>query len=204
MFTGLVEELGTVQAVEPRPEGRRFWIAATTVLEGARIGDSIACSGCCLTVVAIEPGRFAVEAVPETLRVTTLGSWREGDGVNLERSLTLESRLGGHLVTGHVDDIGRITRWEPSGKDHVLEISVPAALRSSFVPKGSVAVDGISLTVSDVLPEGFRAWIIPHTYSATALRERKVGDAVNLETDLLGKYVTRFLDLRSPPPARRR
>ena len=194
MFTGLVEELGTVQAVEPRPEGRRFWIAATTVLEGARIGDSIACSGCCLTVVAIEPGRFAVEAVPETLRVTTLGSWREGDGVNLERSLTLESRLGGHLVTGHVDGLGEVVSAEPEGEGRRMRLHVPAELRPFIARKGSLAVDGISLTVAAIREDGCEIAYIPHTLAVTTAGQHLPGRRVNLEVDLMARYAARYLE----------
>lgn len=208
MFTGLIEETGCITRIETTPTGIRLVVLAKVCAEGTRPGDSIAVDGACLTAVKCQRARGGTslhfDLLQETWRRTRLQSAKVGDSVNLERALAAGARLGGHFVTGHVDDIGRITRWEPSGKDRVLEITVPAGLRSSFVPKGSVAVDGISLTVADVLPGGFRAWIIPHTYSATALRERQVGDAVNLETDLLGKYVTRFLDLRGPPPARRK
>src|SRR5262247_3474563 len=144
MFTGLVEELGRVQSVEERPAGRRFWIGASRVLEDARVGDSLALSGCCLTAVAVEPGRFAVEAVPETLRLTTLGDWRPGTVVNLERSLRLSDRLGGHLVQGHVDGTARVAGVSRKRGDYRLRIEGPAALRPFLAGKGSVAVDGVS------------------------------------------------------------
>jgi riboflavin synthase len=194
MFTGIVEELGRVATIEERPDGRRFWIAATTVVEGAAVGDSIAHEGCCLTVVAIAPGRYAVEAVPETLRVTTLGDWREGDAVNLERSLRLEQRLGGHLVQGHVDGTGEVTEVRPEGDGARVAIAVPAPLRRFVAHKGSLAVDGVSLTVAALTDAGCEIAYIPHTLAVTSAGSYRPGRRVNLEADLLARYLARLLD----------
>lgn len=194
MFTGIVEELGRVAAVEERPAGRRFWIAARTVLEGTQVGDSIAHAGCCLTVVAVEDGRYAVEAVPETLRLTTLGDWREGDGVNLERSLRLEQRLGGHLVQGHVDGTGTVGAVTPEGDGRRVSIVIPEPLRRYVAVKGSLAVDGTSLTVAALTDEGCEIAYIPHTLAVTSAGDYRPGRRVNLEVDLLARYLARLLD----------
>jgi riboflavin synthase len=201
MFTGIVEELGRVAAVEERPAGRRFWIEAPLVAADAAVGDSIACCGCCLTVVKREGSRFAVEAVPETLACTTLGAWREGDGVNLERSLRLEQRLGGHLVQGHVDATGTIISRSPADHWDQVRISLPAAISRYVVHKGSIAVDGISLTVSALGPPGagpdgatwFEVSLIPETLKRTTMGTRQPGEVVNLEVDVIAKYVERLL-----------
>lgn len=194
MFTGIVEELGRVAAVERRPEGRRFWIAATAVLEGTAIGDSVAHQGCCLTVVAVEPVRYAVEAVPETLRRTTLGDWCEGDAVNLERSLRLEQRLGGHLVQGHVDGVGEVLEARPEGDGRRVSLAVPAELRRFVAEKGSLAVDGVSLTVAALTDAGCEIAYIPHTLAVTSAGGYRPGRRVNLEVDLLARYLARLLD----------
>jgi riboflavin synthase len=161
------------------------------------VGDSLAVNGCCLTVVKISgrAGRKLArfDLLRETWERTNLQFVRPGSLVNLERPLAADARLGGHFVTGHIDGLGRITKWERSGADWVLEVAAPAALRRYLVFKGSIAVDGISLTVAAVTRTGVRIWIIPHTWEVTVLRERKVGDAVNLETDLVGKYVEQML-----------
>ena len=194
MFTGIVEELGRVAAVEERPAGRRFWIAARTVLEGTAVGDSIAHAGCCLTVVAVADGRYAVEAVPETLRLTTLGDWRVGDAVNLERSLRLEQRLGGHLVQGHVDGTGQVTAVTPEGDGRRVALAIPAALRRYVAVKGSLAVVGTSLTVAALTDDGCEIAYIPHTRAVTSAGEYQPGRRVNLEVDLLARYLARLLD----------
>ncbi len=194
MFTGIVEELGRVASVEQRPDGRRFWIEAPQVTADVAIGDSIACCGCCLTVVAIDGARFAVEAVPETLRVTTLGDWAAGDGVNLERSLKLEQRLGGHLVQGHVDGTGTVTAVRDEGDGRRVAIALPAELRR-FVPlKGSLAVDGVSLTVAALTDEGCEIAYIPHTLAVTTAGTYRPGRRVHLEVDLLARYLARLLE----------
>jgi riboflavin synthase len=194
VFTGLVEELGRVQAVEERAEGRRLWIAATQVTTDAKVGDSIACSGCCLTAVAVEPARFAVEAVPETLRRTTLGSWQPGTAVNLERSLRLSDRLGGHLVQGHVDAVGEVRAVEREGLGVRITLALPAELRRFVALKGSLSVDGVSLTVAGLTDLGCEIAYIPHTLAVTSAGGYAPGTRVNLEVDLLARYLARMLE----------
>jgi riboflavin synthase len=197
MFTGIVEEAGRIHRVEKNRSGIRLWVCSRVCAKGTRIGDSIAVNGCCLTVVsrtAVRGGTLLrFDILQETWNRTNLRDAPAGAAVNLERSLRADGRLGGHFVTGHIDGTGRIVQWERRGADHLLDIEAPAEIRSYLVTKGSVAVDGISLTVAAVARRSFRIWIIPHTYEVTALCERQVGDAVNLEADLLGKYVARFL-----------
>ncbi len=197
MFTGIVEATGVIESIKPSPRSIALTVAAGVCGRGVKPGDSVAVNGCCLTVVKISsPGksrRLRFDLLQESWKLTNLQFARPGSLVNLERSLRANGSLGGHFVTGHVDGLGKIIRWEKSGADHVLEISAPAAVLRYIVHKGSIAVDGMSLTVAAVRPRSFRIWIIPHTFAVTALRDRKVGDAVNLEADLLGKYVERFL-----------
>jgi riboflavin synthase len=200
MFTGIVEETGSIEAIKPSSRSIALTVAAGVCGRGVKPGDSVAVNGCCLTVVKISPAgksrRLRFDLLQESWKLTNLQFARPGSLVNLERSLRANGSLGGHFVTGHVDGLGKIIRWEKSGLDHVLEISAPASVLRYIVHKGSIAVDGISLTVAAVGRSSFRIWIIPHTFEVTALRERKVGDAVNLEADLLGKYVERFLAQR--------
>ena len=200
MFTGLVEELGIVHAAEPRPEGRRFWIGAARVLDGMQVGDSIACSGCCLTAVAVEPGRFAVEAVPETLRCTTLGGWDAGTAVNLERSLRFGDRLGGHLMQGHVDATGTVLAVAPEGDGRRVTLELPPELRRFVAWKGSLAVDGVSLTVADLADSACEIAYIPHTLAVTTAGSYAAGTRVNLEVDLLARYLARMLDTAGEGP----
>lgn len=200
MFTGLVEETGEVRSIEPGASSIRLTVAARVTTKGVRHGDSISVNGCCLTVVkkkAIRSGALmSFDLLAETWSRTNFAALQPGMKVNLERSLAAGDRLGGHFVTGHIDGTGRITAWETRGRDHVLEISAPKDILRYVVFKGSVAVDGISLTVAEEIKGGFRIWIIPHTYEVTALHERKAGDLVNLEADMLGKYVERFVRAR--------
>ena len=204
MFTGIVEETGVVRAIEPSAKAIRLTIEMRRCGRGLKLGDSVAVNGCCLTAVklASRGARRLVDfdLLRETWRRTNLQFHRAGMRVNLERPLRADGRLDGHFVTGHVDGPGRITRWKRAGADHVLDISAPTELMRYIVCKGSVAVDGISLTVARVTKKTFRLWIIPHTYEVTALHERKVGDAVNLEADILGKYVEKLAGL----PGRRK
>lgn len=208
MFTGIVEEMGTVGHLKATDTGIELTVRCRVVGRGLKLGESVAVNGCCLTVVKLAAcGRDKLvrfDLLRETWARTNLQFATEGSLVNLERSLAVGGRLGGHFVTGHVDAVGKITRWERSGADHVLDIAAPAAVRRYVVFKGSVAVDGMSLTVAGVTRAGFRLWIIPHTFAVTALRERKVGDAVNLEADLLGKYVERFVMARDGKNSLRR
>jgi riboflavin synthase len=197
MFTGIVEETGSVDRIKPAADAIELTVRAKVCARGLKIGDSLAVNGCCLTVAKLATrgaGKLIrFDLLQETGKRTNLQFVRSGSLVNLERSLAVGGRLDGHFVTGHIDGIGKITRWEKSGRDHVLEIAAPKEVTRYLVPKGSIAVDGISLTVAGVRRGGFRVWIIPHTYQVTALRERAVGDAVNLEADILGKYVRQFL-----------
>ena len=198
MFTGLIEELGTVERVEERAQGRRFWIAAREVVRDARTGDSLACSGCCLTALEVTPAGFAVEAVPETLRLTTLGDWRAGTRVNLERSLRVGDRLGGHLVQGHVDGVGEVTASVPEGEGRRATIALPAGLARYVALKGSLAVDGVSLTVAGLTDAACEIAYIPHTLAVTSAGAYGPGTRVNLEVDLLARYLARMLETAGP------
>jgi len=197
MFTGIIEETGIVEGVKPSAGSILFSVRAKVCGRGSKIGDSVAVNGCCLTVVKLttrpKQKLLQFDLLRETWERTNLQFARAGSRVNLERSLRANGRLGGHFVTGHIDGIGKIVRWERTGQDRVLEIAASPEVMRYVVLKGSIAVDGISLTVAAVGKESFRVWIIPHTYEVTALREREVGDAVNLEADLLGKYAEKFL-----------
>ena len=194
MFTGLVEEIGRIARVEERPGGRRLWIEAARVLEDTAIGDSVSVNGCCLTAVAIEPPHFAIEAVPETLARTTLGEWRAGDRVNLERSLRADQRLGGHLVQGHVDGVARIADVRPEGEGRRLRLEVPDSLARYVAEKGSIAVDGVSLTVAAVQGTDCEVALIPHTLAVTVAGEYQAGRRVHLEVDVIARYVARLLE----------
>jgi riboflavin synthase len=196
MFTGIVEETGVVDKVGATQSSIRLVLKARSCARRIKVGDSLAVNGCCLTVARIigQGGRrrLAFDLLHETCARTNLQFLRSGSLVNLERALRADGRVDGHFVTGHVDGVGTISRWERVGGDHLLEVETPADLMRHVVLKGSIAVDGISLTVAAIQAKRFRVWIIPHTYAVTALRERKRGDKVNLETDLLGKYAERF------------
>lgn len=189
MFTGIVEELGTVREAA----ASRLVVGASTVLAGTKVGDSMAVSGACLTVVELTDDTFAVELSAETLARTSLGSLKAGDPVDLERALTPASRMGGHVVQGHVDGVGTVARFDGKPEERVLSIEVPAALARYIVEKGFVAVDGISLTVTEVRDTAFSAAVIPYTFDHTVLRFREAGDPVNIEVDILAKYVERLL-----------
>ncbi len=189
MFTGLVEEGGVVERVVPAAEGARLVIGARVVLEGLAIGDSVAVNGACLTAVEISASSFAVDAVAETLRRTSLGGAEPGDRVNLERPMRLGDRLDGHLVQGHVDGVGAVRAARPEGGSTILEIAAPADLLRYVVEKGSITVDGVSLTVAARLADAFTVALIPHTMSVTTLGPQAVGRPVNLEVDVLAKYV---------------
>jgi riboflavin synthase len=197
MFTGIVEETGVVERVRPTEKSIELTIRAQATSRGLRMGASLAVNGCCLTVVKLGPTgksrRVQFDLLKETWNRTNLQYVEPGSLVNLERPLRTDGNLGGHFVTGHIDGTGKIIRWERMGQDHVLDIAAPTEVMRYIVSKGSVAADGISLTVAGVQKKSFRIWIIPHTYEVTALRERKVGDSVNLEADLIGKYVEKFV-----------
>jgi riboflavin synthase len=197
MFTGIVEETGTIAAITSSDRSIELVVTTRVCAKGTRVGDSIAVNGCCLTATRISTvegaRRFHFDLLRETWNRTSFPTAARGTRVNLERALAAGGRLGGHFVTGHIDGTGAITRWERQDADHGLEISAPKEIRPYLVPKGSIAVDGISLTIAAVTRSGFRIWIIPHTFEVTALSQRKVGDPVNLEADLLGKYVRQML-----------
>ncbi len=200
MFTGIVEEAGVVERIKPAAASIKLTVRANVTGRGLKPGGSLAVNGCCLTAVKVAArGNFKFaqfDLLQETWRRTHLQFAKAGSFVNLERPLRASGEFGGHFVTGHIDGVGKIIRWERAGQDHVLDIAAPAEVMRYIVFKGSIAVDGISLTVAGVDKKSFRILIIPHTYEITALRERKVGDAVNLEADLLGKYVEQFLAAR--------
>ena len=197
MFTGIVEEAGVVERIKPTAKSIELTVRAEKCGRGLKIGDSLAVNGCCLTAVKLaRRGKFKLaqfDLLQETWKRTNLQFAKAGSLVNLERPLRANAELGGHFVTGHIDGIGKIVRWERTGQDHVLDIAAPPEVMRYVIFKGSIAVHGISLTVAGVEKKQFRIWIIPHTYEITALRERKVGDAVDLEADLLGKYVEKFM-----------
>ena len=197
MFTGIIEETGAVESIHPGDKSVRLTVSLRKTGLGLSVGDSLSVNGCCLTVVEIgSKGRSKMvqfDLLKETWNLTNLKDCRAGSAVNLERSLEAGGRLGGHFVTGHIDGTGKIMTWEQKGEDHQLQVSAPDSVMRYVVHKGSIAVDGISLTVAAVEENYFTIWIIPHTFNQTALKERAVGDAVNLEADMLGKYVERFI-----------
>lgn len=198
MFTGIITHQGLISKVEDKDDGRRLEIRAAGLdLDRLAIGASVAHSGVCLTVAGKTGDGYAVYASPETLARTTLGTWRVGDAVNLETSLRLGDELGGHLVFGHVDGLGRIVTIEPVGESFRLVLDLPSDLRPLVAVKGSIAVDGISLTVNEVTEAGVGLMIIPHSWSVTTLRHRRPGDAVNIEADMLARYVARQLQFVS-------
>ena len=202
MFTGLVESLGRVAAVVAEPPGIRLVVEAAEIAADARLGDSICVSGCCLSIVRIENGTLQFQLGPETLARTALGGRATGAAVNLERSLRLSDRLGGHIVTGHVDGVGRLASRTQDGDWVTCRFSAPPALLGQMAAKGSVAVDGVSLTVVEATADFFSVALIPHTLACTTLGGLAVGDAVNLETDLLFKYVARLVAARGEADGR--
>jgi riboflavin synthase len=204
MFTGLIEDVGTVRRIERRGDAGRLTVATTLPLDTVALGDSVAVNGACLTVVAKGGGDFTFDVSPESLKCTTLGSLSTGSAVNLERALRLGDRLGGHLVTGHVDLVATLAgRREVSG-NILFVFRVASEFSRYLVAKGSVAVDGISLTVNTVDADSFSVNVIPHTAAKTTLEHRRAGDRVNIETDILGKYIERLLGAGSDPGRRDR
>ena len=200
MFTGIIEEMGAVTSIEQTLGGIRLTILASTVLGELKVGDSISIDGTCLTVVMKREQSFVVEASPETLAVTTLGRVSGGTPVNLERAMKLNERIGGHLVAGHVDAVGRIRSRHQEGNAIIFVIEAPSDILRYCVHKGSITVDGISLTINDVTDHSFAVAVIPHTAAVTTLGLKQVDDAVNLESDLIGKFVERLLQHRSQLP----
>lgn len=200
MFSGIVEEVGEVLEVQDTADGRWLKIGAKEILADAALGESISCSGCCLTVVDFGSDWFAVEAVIETLRRTKIGDLKVGSKINLEKALRVSDRLGGHIVTGHIDTVGKIASIVEEGFSYVVEVNLDSRWAPFFVEKGSVAMDGVSLTVADCgdIPEKaedefwFRVALIPHTWNVTTLGQLKVGSSVNIETDIIARYVARL------------
>jgi riboflavin synthase len=193
VFTGLIEEVGSVLRLERRGEGAHLYLRARKVLDGTKLGDSIAVSGPCLTVVALTGDSFAVDCMPETLERSTIGDLKPGDEVNLERALALGDRLGGHLVAGHVDAVGRVLAVQERANAVEVRVSLPEQVKPYVAGQGSIAVEGVSLTVTDVGDDDFGLGIIPHTLEGTTLRRVGPGRKVNLEVDVLARYVRRAL-----------
>lgn len=200
MFTGIVEEAGIVEVIKVGEKSIELTVSTRAIARGIKLGASVAVNGCCLTVVKMstlsKSKLLRFDILRESWRRTNLHYLKPGSLVNLERPLSPDGELGGHFVTGHVDGVGKIIRWEKSGSDHVLDIAAPPDVMRYVVFKGSITVDGISLTVAGVTKKSFRLWIIPHTFEMTTLKERKVGEVVNLEADLLGKYVEKFMSAK--------
>ncbi len=192
MFTGIVEEVGKVLGIDHQDNFARFHIGAKEVLQDLKLGSSICVNGVCLTAASLNDDGFIVDVSPETLRVTNLGSLGEGEGVNLERALRVGDRMDGHWVTGHVEGVGVLRKRQLEGEGQVLFFETPEELMRFCVNKGSIAVDGISLTINQIEPKGFYVTLIPHTLKVTTLGEKKLGSLVNLETDLIGKYIERL------------
>jgi riboflavin synthase len=201
MFTGLVEETGRIIHFDEGDHSWRLEVQAEQVCCGLSIGDSVAINGCCLTVTTIDKQILGFDLLGETVRLTSFEALQPGSLVNLERSLLPTTRMGGHFVSGHVDTFGTIEIIEPRGKDIYLKIVVPQAFRKYLAYKGSVALDGISLTVAEVLEDGLAVWIIPHTIAVTNLKEKQPGSRINIEFDLLAKYVERLLQCQQEPDA---
>ena len=199
MFTGIIEELGTVVSLRAEANVARLALQAKLVRGDLRIGDSLAVNGVCLTVEGIETAQLKLSMMPETLRRTTLGTLHPGDKVNLERALRLDGRLGGHLVAGHVDGVGALQRAEGVGEERVMTFSLPAEIAPFVVPKGSIAVDGVSLTVVDVHHERFSVSLIRHTLTVTTLAGLTIGAQVNLEADMIARYLGALLAHRQSP-----
>ena len=197
MFTGLVEELGKVRSLSRGAHSIRLTIAAEKVLHDVKMGDSIAVDGACLTVVDFTTGTFTVDVMPETFDRTTLSLKKSGDAVNLERTLRVGDRLGGHIVSGHVDSVADLVSVTPRDNANILRVQVPRQLAPFMIPQGSVAVDGVSLTIVDCGEDWFEVSLIPHTWDVTILSGKRAGDKVNVETDVLGKYIYRMAQTKS-------
>ena len=198
MFTGIIETVGVIEQVEPTDDLTRLVIDAKPIVDGVELGDSVAVNGGCLTVTSIRDGSLSFEAVRETMERTALGDLKVGARVNLERAVRAGDRLDGHIVQGHVDGVGTVRQMVREGNDVRLQIDCDPEFADCVVEKGSIAVDGVSLTVAALLPSGFEMALIPHTLEVTTLRDRQPHDRVNLEADVLGKYVKRYLERAHP------
>ena len=199
MFTGIVEETGSVLSFTRGAAAWSLRVAAKLVATDVKLGDSIAFNGCCLTVVGHDPGSLRFDLLEETVRLTSFSELQPGSLVNLERSMMPHGRMGGHFVSGHIDTLGRVEVFEPRGNDHYLKVRAPAGSGRYLIHKGSIAIDGISLTVAEVEGDAFAVWLIPHTMAVTNLRDKRPGSGVNLEFDLLGKYVEKLIAARLGP-----
>ena len=199
MFTGIIEEVGTVISVVSGGSSGEIAINASTVLENTKIGDSIAVNGVCLTVTKMTDGGFTADVMPETLRRSNLGKLHIGDSVNLERAMAADGRFGGHIVSGHIDGVGTVAEMKRESNAVWVKISADKDILRLIVEKGSIAIDGISLTVAEVTDKDFSVSIIPHTGSETTLLKKRIGDRVNLENDIVGKYVEKLLQPKSVP-----
>lgn len=201
MFTGIVEETGQVVSFTRGAQAWSLHLAAQLVTSDVKLGDSIAVNGCCLTVVKHDAGNLWFDLLEETVRLTSFSELKPGSLVNLERSMTPHGRMGGHFVSGHIDTLGRVEIFEQRGADHYLKVRAPEGSGRYLIHKGSIAIDGISLTVAEVDGDTLAVWLIPHTMAVTNLREKRVGSGVNLEFDLLGKYVEKLIAARLPATA---
>lgn len=197
MFTGLVEATGTVAALESKGEQARL-VLEIPFADELTLGDSVAINGCCLTVADLTTDGIAFDLLAQTLRVTSLGQLVTGSTVNLERAMMVGERFGGHFVQGHVDGVGVVTRLEASGQDHIIGVSLPPAIHRLCIDKGSITLDGISLTIAELTDETAVFWITPHTWEHTHLKRSTLGQTMNLETDMLAKYVDKLLAARLP------
>lgn len=193
MFTGLIEEIGKVKSIQPIAGGQKINLSASKILDDLKVDDSVAVNGVCLTATKIETNSFWVDAVGETLTKTTVAKFKNGINVNLERAVRLNDRLGGHLVQGHVNGIGRITQIINRGENYFLEVEVPPSLNKYLIDEGSIAVDGISLTIAKLTENRAGISVIPHTWANTILNQKVVGDHVNIETDVIAKYVEKLI-----------
>lgn len=194
MFTGLVEEKGFIKEKVRSGEGLRFTISAKKIMDDLKIGDSVAVNGVCLTVVLREKETFSVDTIEETLKKTNLGRAKLNEPVNLERPLKAEARLGGHFVLGHIDTTGRIENIKELSSSHFITISFPGQFGKYLIPVGSVAIDGVSMTVAELGRDNFSVGVIPHTWEETIFENKKTGDTVNLEFDVLGKYIVKLIE----------
>ena len=199
MFTGLVEEIGTIKSISKGSKSAKITIKAEKILEDVKLGDSIGTNGVCLTVTAFDNDSFTVDAMPETIRNSNLKNLKQGSSVNLERALRLGDRLGGHIVSGHIDGTGNIKSFQVEENATWIEISTAHGILRYIVKKGSITIDGISLTVADVCDKSFKVSIIPMTKDETTLLRKKVGEEVNLECDMIGKYVERLITFKEEP-----
>ena len=197
MFTGIVEEVGIVQLVDRLPQSARIEIEAKKTLENSKIGDSIAVNGACLTVTNLTMDRFNADISAETLRLTNLGNLKVGSLVNLERSVRLVDRVNGHLVQGHVDEVGKIIGWKDEGDSSLMRVSISLKSMPYIVYKGSITVDGVSLTIANLLDDSFEISLIPHTKEVTTMGQKQIEDQVNIEVDLIGRYIERLLTAKA-------